>query len=64
VVVMNADGSAPVTARVGVAAALPVLGWVAGGLLGVGVIMLLAGVLLIALPIRAASRGYTRPVTS
>ena len=63
VVVMNADGSAPVSVRAEVAATLPVLVWVATGLLVVGVIMLLAGVLLIVLPVRGASRGYAPPVT-
>jgi hypothetical protein len=64
VVVMNADGSAPVSVRVDIAATLPVLAGVATGLLVVGVIMLVAGAVLIVLPVRAASRAYTGPVSS
>ena len=64
VVVMNADGSAPVSVRTEVAATLPVLAGIATGLLIVGVIMLVAGAVLIVLPVRAASRAYATPVTS
>ena len=56
VIAMNADGSAPVSVRVNAAATLPALPWVATGLLITGVVFLLAGALLIALPVRGASR--------
>jgi Domain of unknown function (DUF4389) len=55
VVAMNANGSAPVSVRVNVAATLPALPWVATGLLIAGVIFLAAGVLLIVFPVRNAS---------
>jgi hypothetical protein len=61
VVAMNADGSAPVSVRVNAAATLPALPWVATGLLIAGVVFLLAGGLLIALPVRGASRQRTPP---
>ncbi len=64
VVVMNADGSAAVNVKVGVGATLPVLPWVAAGLLTAGVIMLVGGALLIAVPARAASRAYAGPASS
>jgi hypothetical protein len=57
VVTMNADGSAPVSVRVNVAATLPALPWVATGLLIGGVVFLAAGVLLIVFPVRNASAG-------
>ena len=56
VVAMNADGSRPVHVRVNVAATLPSLPWVAAGLLTAGVIFLAAGAVLIAVPLRRASR--------
>ena len=55
VVAMNADTTAPVSVRVNVAATLPALPWVATGLLIAGG-FLLAGALLIAFPVRGASR--------
>jgi hypothetical protein len=64
VVAMNANGAAPVSVRVNVAASLPALPWIATGLLIAGAIFLLAGVLLIALPVNGASRERTRPVTA
>ena len=63
VVVMNADAAAPVSVRVNVAATLPALPWVATGLLIAGVFFLLAGGLLIALPVRGASRQHTPSVS-
>ena len=63
VVVMNADATAPVSVRVNVAATLPALPWVATGLLIAGVFFLLAGGLLIALPVRGASRQHTPSVS-
>jgi Domain of unknown function (DUF4389) len=62
-VAMNADGTAPVAVRVNVAATLPALPWVATGLLIAGAAFLLAGGLLIALPVRGASRQHTAPMS-
>jgi uncharacterized protein YbjQ (UPF0145 family) len=56
VVAMNADGSAPVSVHVSVAATLPALPWIAAGLLAGGAIALAAGVVLLVIPIRRASR--------
>jgi hypothetical protein len=56
VVAMNADGSRPVNLQVNVAATLPALPWIAAGLLTGGIIFLTGGVLLIAIPLRRASR--------
>jgi hypothetical protein len=56
VVAMNADGSRLVSVSVNVAATLPALPWLAGGLLGGGAIVLAGGVLLLVIPIRRASR--------
>ena len=55
VVAMNADGSQPVSMQVNVAATLPALPWIATGLLSGGFAFLVAGVLLIAVPLRRAS---------
>ena len=59
VVAMNADGSRPVAVRISVAAALPSLPWIAAGLLAGGILMLAAGVLLIAAPARHAASHRT-----
>ena len=56
VVAMNADGSRPVNMQVNVAATLPALPWIAAGLLIGGIIFLIGGVLLIAVPLRQVSR--------
>jgi hypothetical protein len=56
VVAMNADASRPVSLQVNVAATLPALPWIAAGLLIGGIIVLAGGVLLIAIPLRLASR--------
>jgi uncharacterized protein DUF4389 len=56
VVAMNADGSRPVSLQVNVAATLPALPWIAAGLLIGGIIFLAGGSLLIAVPLRLASR--------
>jgi hypothetical protein len=55
VVAMNANGSRPVSVHLNVAATLPALPWIAGGLLAGGIIVLAAGVLLLVIPIRRAS---------
>ncbi len=52
---MNDDGSRPVAVRISVAAALPSLPWIAAGLLAGGVLLLAAGVILIAVPARHAA---------
>jgi hypothetical protein len=57
-VVMNADGSRPVSAQVNGAATLPALPWIATGLLAGGFICLIGGVLLIAIPLRRATRPH------
>lgn len=57
VVVMNAVASRPVSARVDVGATVPALPWVAGGLLVGGLLVAVAGVLLIAVPLHRISRG-------
>ena len=56
VVAMNADGSRPVSLQVNVAATLPALPWIAAGLLIGGIIFLIGGVLMIAVPLRQVSR--------
>ncbi|HTQ89831.1 MAG TPA: hypothetical protein VMK84_10100 [Streptosporangiaceae bacterium] len=56
VVAMNADASRPVAMTVNVAATLPALPWIATGLLIGGILFLTGGVLLIAVPLRLASR--------
>jgi hypothetical protein len=56
VIAMNADGSRPVSMRVNVAATLPALPWITVGLLAGGAVFLAGGVLLIAVPLRRASR--------
>jgi Domain of unknown function (DUF4389) len=61
VVAMNANGSRPVSVHLDVAATLPALSWIAGGLLAGGVIILTAGVLLLVIPIRHASRQPAVP---
>ena len=55
VVAMNADGSRPVSLQVKVAATLPALPWIATGLLIGGIIFLIGGILLIAIPLRRTS---------
>lgn len=56
VAVMNADGSRAIGARVYLDATFPALPWLAGGLSLGGLVLLAAGVLLIAIP-RRRSRG-------
>lgn len=56
---MNADGSRPVAVRISVAASLPSLDWIAAGLLAVGLLVLAAGVALVAVPARRAAHGST-----
>jgi hypothetical protein len=56
VIAMNADASQPVSLEVNVAATLPALPWIAAGLLIGGIIFLTGGILLIAVPLRLASR--------
>lgn len=54
-VVMNADGSAPVDARVDVGITAPSLGWISATLLGASALFLTLGVLLIAIPMSRAN---------
>lgn len=61
VVAMNAAATRPVSVRVNIAATLPALPWVATGLLIAGVVFLLGGAVLIALPVRNASREHRLP---
>ena len=55
VIVMNADGSAGVTAGVDIAASLPALGWLATELLAGGTVLALAAFACIMIPVRLAS---------
>ena len=55
VAAMNADGSRPVAVRISVAASMPSLPWIAAGLLAGGILILAAGVALIAVPARRAA---------
>jgi hypothetical protein len=56
VVVMNADASRGVDVDVAAGATVPVFGWVIGTMLVVAAVFLVAGVVLLVLSIRAASR--------
>ena len=56
VVVMNADGSAGVSVGSSAGAEVPALGWVVTVMLALATVALVAGVLLIALPLGAVSR--------
>ena len=55
-VVTNADGSTPVNAHINVGVTAPSLAWISATLLGVGVLVLIGGVLLIAIPVSRATR--------
>ena len=55
VVVMNTDASAGLTVTANAGATVPVLPWIAGGLLAAGALALIGGVLLIVIPVRRAS---------
>ena len=55
VVVMNPDASAGLTVRADVGATMPGLPWIAAGLLGGGLLLVVSGVLLIVIPVRRAS---------
>ena len=59
VVVMNADGSRPVAVQTSAAATLPALPWIAAGLLIAGLVVLAAGVALVAVPVRHASSAHS-----
>jgi len=60
VIAMNASGSRPVSVRVTGSATLPALPWIAAGLLAGGILVAVAGVVLIAVPIRRASSSGDR----
>jgi hypothetical protein len=53
-VVMDANGSRPVAARVEIGASLPALPWVGLGALALGCAVLVGGVLLVVVPTRRA----------
>jgi hypothetical protein len=55
-VVMNADGSQNVNASMDVGATVPWLPWLGGGLLLLGVVVAVAGALLILVPVQRVSR--------
>jgi hypothetical protein len=55
VIAMNANGSRPVSVRVNASATIPVLPWIAAGLLIGGVLAAAAGAVLIAVPLRRTS---------
>jgi hypothetical protein len=57
VVVMNADGSAPVVADVALGATLPILGAIIAGLLIGGLVLVLVGAVAIILAVRGATRS-------
>ncbi len=59
VVVMNADGTAPVAVDASVGAEVPALHWVIAALLTLAGLALLAGVALVAVPLRAVARDHT-----
>ncbi len=56
VVSMNAGGSRPVDVRANIGATLPALPWITAALRAGGVRLVAAGVVLIAVPLRRASR--------
>ena len=58
-VVMNANGAPGVDVRAEVGATVPGLGWMSGVVLGIGVILLVGGVALIAVPVHRASHELT-----
>jgi hypothetical protein len=60
-VVMNADGSAGVAMDARIGATFPALGGLAWGMLGVGVLLLLVSILLLALAVRDRPARYTGP---
>jgi hypothetical protein len=55
-VVMNADGSTPVNAHIDVGVTAPSLAWISATLLGIGTLILAAGILLIVIPMNRAAR--------
>jgi hypothetical protein len=58
VVAMNADATRPVNVQANVAATIPSLPWLATGLLISGAIFLVAGIILIVIPVRRSSGRY------
>ncbi len=55
VVVMNKDAAAGLAVRADIGARLPALPWIVASMLASGVLLLVAGVLLIVIPVRRAS---------
>jgi hypothetical protein len=64
VVVMRADGGAGVSADVRAGATLPGLPWIAGSIMGVGVVLLAIGALLVGLAVHAAATPPRGPVAA
>lgn len=60
VVVMNADGSAHVAADISLGVKIGYLGWVMGGVIGVGILLLAVGGLLVVLGLGDGSPGGPR----
>jgi hypothetical protein len=60
VVVMNPNGAPGLDVRAEVGATAPALGWIAGGVLVTGAVLLAGGVVLIAVPVRRAARRPLR----
>ena len=56
IIVMNADGGRGVSVTADAGATVPDLGWIAGGLLAVGAILLASSIVLIAVPVTRAGR--------
>jgi hypothetical protein len=61
VVVMRPDGSAGFDAGIRAGAEVPALPWIAGGILGVGGVVLVSGIVLMVVPVSRASRGPRPP---
>jgi hypothetical protein len=64
VVVMNADATPGVSVRGDVGATIPALPWIAVALFGAGAVLLVGAALLVAVPIRRASRPPAPQLTS
>ena len=61
VVVMRADGTAGVDVAARVGATLPALGWIATGVIVVGLLVFAGGAVAVAVPVHLAARSGTAP---